>query len=113
MTIGAPANDPKRRPFSRAGLPVGRSGFAELLLQIAADLGGPGGKLVDVRLQQILIEPAAMIDRAQRRRGDAQLEGAPQRFARQRHVHEVRLELALRLDVGVADLVANLAIDAG
>ena len=66
----------------------------------------------DGGISPLLIETATVIDSAESRSRDAQLVALTQRVARQRHVDQVRLELALGLDVGVADLVADLTVDA-
>src|SRR3546814_15233031 len=54
-----------------------------------------------------------MLDRTQTVRRHAQLHALAERFRKQRHILQIGQKGALRLVVGVADIVANLAALAG
>src|SRR5690554_160970 len=62
---------------------------------------------VVVLLEQEGIQPAAVFNRTQGVRTDAQLDGAVQRFRHQRHFHQVRKEPATSAIESVRNVVAN------
>ena len=81
-TRGPKARGPEAHPSPRsrgAGRPVG-SGRLARLQDVLADLGGALAQLGLVGLGHEGVEPAAVIDRAQPSRADAQLERPPQRL---------------------------------
>ena len=84
-----------------------------LLGQFALDLLRIGRQLGIGRLDQPVVEPADMFDRAQAMRRNAKLEAAIQRFGHQRNVLQIGQKDALGLVVGVADVVTNLATFTG
>src|SRR5215213_3314333 len=88
----------------RARGPSGRGGL--LLLDLALQGARTGGQLVDLRLGEEGVEPAAVFDRAQGVRRDAQTHRALQRVRLKRDVAEVRQELPLGLAVRVTDQMA-------
>ena len=82
-----------------------------LLQNLALDGEGAAGKVGIVRLDQKGVETAAMLDRAQRRRGDAETKLALQDVRDQRDVAEVRQEPRPRLMVRMADQIAGRYAD--
>ena len=59
-------------------------------------------------LDKEIVEAAAMLDGAQRRRADAQLDRALQHVRDERDLDQIGQEARARLAVGMADLVAGL-----
>src|SRR6202167_2509488 len=108
-----------RRPVCRLGLatprrllPSGGFGFrlrlGALLDDLALEFDRVLGELRLMSLDEEIVEAAAMLDRPQRRRGDAQAHGALEQIRGERDLDEVRQEARARLAVGMADLVAGL-----
>src|SRR6056297_777760 len=85
----------------------GGSGRGLRLRDLFLHLERARGEVVVLRLGEERVEPAPGIDRAQRRRGDAEFEGAAQRLGHERHIVQIREKPASGLVVGVADIVAN------
>ena len=79
-----------------------------LLLNRPLQLQRPRRQLRALGLEQKRIQPAAMIDRLERIRGDAQADVAAQGVGDEGDVAQVGQEPALGLDVGVAHRVAHL-----
>ena len=71
-------------------------GFSDLgagrRLDVLLDLERALGEIAVLGLHQESVEPAAMVDRAQRRGGDAELEGLAQRVALQGHAIGVEVK---------------------
>jgi uncharacterized PurR-regulated membrane protein YhhQ (DUF165 family) len=65
-------------------------------------------QLVFLRLDEEGVEAAAMLDRAQRRRGNAETVALAHGFGHQRHLAQIGKEPAPGLVVGVAHIVAGL-----
>src|SRR3954452_17261717 len=78
-----------------------------LLLELALEGAGVRGELGLARLGEERVEPAPVLDRAQRVRGDAKPDRALQRVGLKRDVHEIGQELALGLAVRVAHEMAR------
>src|ERR1700734_3847494 len=78
-----------------------------LLLDFALQGAGTGRKLGLGRLDQERVEAAAMLNRAQRSRGDAQTHAAAERFRGERHPDEIGQEPRLGFAVRVADQIAD------
>jgi PEP-CTERM motif len=96
---------------ARAGA-LGGFGFGlqlgALLGDFALELDRVLGELRLVGLDEEIVEAAAMLDRTQGRRGDAQAHRALKQIRGERDLDEVRQEARARLAVGMADLVAGL-----
>ena len=82
--------------------------FGALLGDLALELHRIVGELGLVGLDEKIIETAAMLDRTQRRRADAQAYGALEHVGGKRDLDEIGQEARARLAVGMADLVAGL-----
>src|SRR4051794_12015945 len=95
---GRPAPAPDRGPSARRGL---------LLADLALEEPDALRQLALARLRQERVEPAAVLDRAQGVRRDAQPDRTAEHVGLQGHVAEVRPELPLRLAVRVAHEVAR------
>ena len=87
--------------------------FGCLLDDLALQLADLGRQLVVTRLQQPVIEAADMLDRAKAVRRNAQLHALTERIGNERDVLQVRKERALRLVIGVGNIVAHLPALAG
>src|ERR1700728_2328815 len=74
-----------------------------LLLDFALQGAGTGRKLGLGRLDQERVEAAAMLNRAQRSRGDAQTHATAERFRGERHPDEIGQKPRLGFAVRVAD----------
>src|SRR5690606_10771639 len=96
----------------RATRPEGSGGLRRLL-ELALDLEGARAELLVAGLEQPVVEPAVVLDRAQPVGRDAELEALVELLAQQRDVLQVGQEHALGLVVGVAHIVADLAALAG
>src|ERR1700722_16089880 len=83
-------------------------GFGALLGDFALELDRVLGKLRLMGLDEKIVEAAAMLDRTQRRRGDAQAHRALEQIRGERDLDEVGQEARARLAVGMADLIAGL-----
>src|ERR1700677_2900746 len=83
-------------------------GFGALLGDFALELDRVLRKLGLVGLDEEIVEAAAMLDRPQRRRGDAQAHGALEQIRGERDLDEIGQEARARLAVGMADFVAGL-----
>src|ERR1700722_9683135 len=83
-------------------------GFGALLADFPLELDRVLRKLRLVGLDEEIVEAAAMLDRTQRRRGDAQAHRALKQIRGERDLDEVGQEARARLAVGMADLVAGL-----
>src|SRR6516225_12256373 len=66
------------------------------------------GEVGYLRLGEEIVEPAAMLDRAQRRGADPEPHRALQSIGDQRDLDEIGQEAGARLAVGMADFVAGL-----
>src|SRR5271170_1203708 len=99
---GRPNCEMPRRPSGRS------RGFGALLDDFAFQRDRVGRKIAVALLDQEIVEAAAMLDRTQSRRGDAQAHRTAQRVGDQRHLAQVRQEARARLPVGMADFVAGL-----
>src|SRR5829696_2041458 len=104
-SCAAPRRGPRRSGGGAAGLKT--SGFGALLLEVALEHAHVRRQLALRGFGQEGVEPAAMLDRAKRVRRHPQAHRALQRVGLERHVHEVRQELALGLAVRVAHEVAR------
>src|SRR5579862_7036764 len=78
--------------------------FLDLALQRECTLR----KLAVGRLEQEIVKAAAMLERPQRRSGDAQANGPAERIGNQRDIAEIRQKAGARLAIGVADFIAAL-----
>src|SRR5215475_8505583 len=85
----------------------------ELLLHFALDLARALRELVLLRLDQEGVEAAAAVHGLERVGRDAQLDRAAERVRHHGYVDQIGQESPLGLDVGVADLVADLRRLAG
>jgi hypothetical protein len=79
-----------------------------LLLNRPLQIQRPWRQLRPLRLQQIRIEPAAVVDALDRVGGDAQADVAAEGFGHEGDIAQIGQEPALGLDVGVAHRVAHL-----
>src|SRR5215212_5028457 len=80
--------------------------LSSLLGDLALQLADLRRELVLAGLEQPVVEAADMLDRAQPVRRDAQLHALPEGIGDQGDVLQVREERALRLVVGVGNIVA-------
>src|SRR6266550_1245088 len=92
---------------------TGSGGLLGDLLDLALELADLGAELVVAGLQQPIVEAADMLDRPQAVRRDAQLDALPKRIGDQGHVLQIGQERALRLVVGVGNVVSHLPALAG
>jgi hypothetical protein len=109
----SPAKE-ERRAFEETDRRNALGGFRlRLLGQLALELGGAGRELFRAGLDQPIVEPADMLDRAQAVRRNAQLDALFERFRDQRDILQVGQERPLGLVVGVGNIVAHLPALAG
>ena len=90
-----------------------RPAAERLLGDLALELADLRAELVVAGLQQPVVEAADMLDRAQPVGRHAQLDALSERIGDQRDVLQVRQERALRLVVGVGNIVTHLPALAG
>ena len=91
------------------GLGLGRRlSFRLLFDDLALQRRGAVGELAVAGLQQEIVEPATMLDRAQGGGCDAQSHRAAEGVGDQGHPAQVRQKTGARPVVGMADLVAGL-----
>jgi hypothetical protein len=90
-----------------------RSGGRGGLLQLALHLERACRELLVAGLEQPVVEPAVVLDRAQAVGRNAELEAAVERLAHQRNVLQIGQKRLLGLVVGVAHIVADLTALAG
>src|SRR3954453_928049 len=83
--------------------------FRNLFLELAH----LGAELAVAGLHEPVVEASDMLDRTQTMRRDAQLDALPEGVGDQGHVLQVRQERALRLVVGVGNVVTHLPALAG
>src|SRR3990172_3351263 len=97
----------------RAGTDFEGTALGAGLLDLVLEPERLGRERRVARAEQERVEPAALLDRAQRPRRDREADRAAQRVAAQRHLLEVRLEAPRRLAVRVRDVVAEGHMGAG